>query len=448
MQDLRLVGVHADGEHLLFADESGERYRVLIDQPLREAIRRDRGRALRDAGGEQEEQVELRPRDVQALIRAGVSLEDVAERSGWTVEKVRRYEPPIRAERDHVALLVQEMSIGHADADGPATFGQRVVARLEQRGVPVEDITWDSWRTESDWTVVAGYPAGGRLRQATWRFDPHSQAVHPTDDEARWLGDEDEQEEAARRDGSVFDLEADGGLEDKARRSNARKVPGSSRPPEAAPDHDPEGTSPEPAGQGQDTHEQPDSATPAAADSEPQREEPVDLVSVMRQRSNRRRRSRRSDRGVTTPTDKNKNGSDAARGSEANSAQSNAADGGRESGTSESGTNESGTVNSGRVNSGKVELSETSTADEAIDTPQQALDHDPVTGTRDLFAHIDESGTTSSAGTSRASGAAAADDDDSDEIVVPSRPSGSRKGRPSVPSWDDIMFGGGGRSDD
>ena len=31
--------------------------------------------------------------------------------------------------------------------------------------------------------------------------------------------------------------------------------------------------------------------------------------------------------------------------------------------------------------------------------------------------------------------------DDEPEQVVPSRPSQARKGRPSVPSWDDIMFG-------
>ena len=42
MRDLRLIGVHDDGEHLLVTDDSGEEYRLRIDEPLRAAARRDR----------------------------------------------------------------------------------------------------------------------------------------------------------------------------------------------------------------------------------------------------------------------------------------------------------------------------------------------------------------------------------------------------------------------
>ncbi len=56
----------------------------------------------------------LRPAAVQALIRSGLSAEEVAERAGWTVEKVHRYEGPILAEREHVASLARRCGCGHA----------------------------------------------------------------------------------------------------------------------------------------------------------------------------------------------------------------------------------------------------------------------------------------------------------------------------------------------
>ena len=44
MHDLRLIGVHEDGEHLLLSDSEGGRFRVRVDEPLRTAVRRDRPR--------------------------------------------------------------------------------------------------------------------------------------------------------------------------------------------------------------------------------------------------------------------------------------------------------------------------------------------------------------------------------------------------------------------
>ena len=89
MQDLRLIGVHEDGQHLLLADSEGNRFRVPLDEPLRAAVRRDRPRL-----GQLQIEIDggMRPRDVQALIRAGASAEEVADRSGWT----RREGAPLR----------------------------------------------------------------------------------------------------------------------------------------------------------------------------------------------------------------------------------------------------------------------------------------------------------------------------------------------------------------
>ena len=133
MQDLRLIGVHEDGEHLLLSDADGGRFRVRVDEPLRTAVRHDRPRL-----GQQQVEADasLRPRDVQALIRAGSSAEEVAERSGWSVDKVRRYEGPIVAEREHVAGLSRGVRVrGRSSGAGAPTLSVRVAERLKGRGV-------------------------------------------------------------------------------------------------------------------------------------------------------------------------------------------------------------------------------------------------------------------------------------------------------------------------
>src|SRR5665647_2003911 len=111
MQDLQLIGVHEDGEHLLLSGADDEHFQMPVDEALRAAIRHDRPRL-----GQLQIEVDggLRPRDVQALIRAGASTDEAASRAGWSVEKVHRYEGPILAEREHVAGLAQRARLRSA----------------------------------------------------------------------------------------------------------------------------------------------------------------------------------------------------------------------------------------------------------------------------------------------------------------------------------------------
>jgi hypothetical protein len=223
MQDLQLIGVHEDGEHLLLSGPDDERFQMPVDDALRAAIRRDRPHL----GQQTEVDSGLRPRDVQALIRAGASTEEAASRAGWSVEKVRRYEGPILAEREHVAGLAQRARLrsrtGVSHGGGATTLSVRVTERLKERDVEVTDADWDSWRTEGrPWTVVLTFAAGGRQRQASWTYDLADRTVSAVDDEARWLSEEVQEAKGpipaprhrpvSGRNSRVYDLEADGGL--------------------------------------------------------------------------------------------------------------------------------------------------------------------------------------------------------------------------------------------
>ena len=235
MHDLRLVGVHEDGEHLMLSDAQGERFSLPVDEALRAAVRRDRAHL-----GQLQIEIDggLRPRDVQARIRAGASAEEVAALAGWTVEKVRRYEGPVLAEREHVAELARAVRVRRRNAE-PVALGALVVRRLSGRGVDPNRIAWDAWRPyDGPWVVVVEFAAGGRERQARWRYDAVARSVVPADDEARWLSEEEPAASGplagaglttVRADppgaapaldegiggdvgGTVYDIEADGGV--------------------------------------------------------------------------------------------------------------------------------------------------------------------------------------------------------------------------------------------
>ena len=221
MQDLQLIGVHEDGEHLLLSGNEGGRFRMRVDEPLRAAVRHERPRL-----GQTEVDGGLRPRDVQALIRAGATAEEAAERAGWSVDKVHRYEGPILAEREHVAGLAREARLRtrQGGSSGAPTLSARVIQRLKGRGVDPTGSSWDAWRSEDGpWTVVLTFAAGGRQRQASWSFDLADKAVSAVDDEARWLSEEEtlaagpipapHLAAASQRATSLYDLEAEGGLQ-------------------------------------------------------------------------------------------------------------------------------------------------------------------------------------------------------------------------------------------
>ncbi|MFW5474854.1 septation protein SepH [Knoellia sp. CPCC 206450] len=240
MKDLRLIGVHEDGEHVLLSDVEGQRYRVPLDEAMRAAARRDRPRL-----GQLQIEIDggLRPRDVQALIRAGLSTEEVADRAGWTVEKVQRFEGPVLAEREYVANQARACVVGTTRvASGPSagtvteqTLASRADERFKGRGVAGELVRWDSSRLDDGrWTVTATFPAGGRERSAAWTFDPRLKSLLATNDEARWLSEESRGDSAiptphvattANAASAVFDVEAEGGVEEArpTRRSGSQE---------------------------------------------------------------------------------------------------------------------------------------------------------------------------------------------------------------------------------
>ncbi|WP_151526809.1 septation protein SepH [Serinicoccus kebangsaanensis] len=190
MQQLQFVELD-EGGRLVLADDDGSQYAVRIDDRLRAALRPRR----QASEGESAHGRSISPRDVQAMIRGGQSAEDVAASTGWELDRVRRFEGPVIAEREHVVGLAQRAPVrASGRSDGSHTLDRRVRERLQSRGVDLTAVSWDAARGEphGPWTIIVAFGAGGRERRAAWHYDVRARAVEALDDEARWLS-EDEQ---------------------------------------------------------------------------------------------------------------------------------------------------------------------------------------------------------------------------------------------------------------
>lgn len=186
MPELRVVAVSNDGTRLVLKAADATEYTLPIDERLRAAVRGDRPRL-----GQIEIEVEshLRPRDIQARIRAGASAEEVAQLAGIPVDRVRRFEGPVLAERAFMAERARKTPVRRPgeNAAGPQ-LGEAVQERLLLRGVEKDTVQWDSWRRDDGtWEVLLVYLVAGEPHSASWTYDPPRRLVQAVDDEARSL---------------------------------------------------------------------------------------------------------------------------------------------------------------------------------------------------------------------------------------------------------------------
>jgi Protein of unknown function (DUF3071) len=187
MQELRLVAVSEDGSYAVLAVPGrGGRFLLPIDDRLRTVAR---GQFSRLAQYEIEVENPLRPKEIQDRIRAGETADEIADLAGIPIERVRRFEGPVLAEREYRAQEAQRATVRSAGDSGPgARLGEIVAERLAQAGASVEDARWDSRkRSDGNWQVQVMFTAGGRPQLAEWIFDPQRRHVTPDDDQAARL---------------------------------------------------------------------------------------------------------------------------------------------------------------------------------------------------------------------------------------------------------------------
>lgn len=192
MRELTLIGLDVDGKHIICeGGNPADKFLIRLDDRLRAAVRGD---GARPGPGSRDSEVRavLRPKDIQARIRAGASVQEVAASSGMDVAKVERFAHPVLLERQRAAELATAAHPVLGDGPTVETLLETVTAVLAERGLSAKDTEWDAWRAEDGrWTVRMGWQAGLSENVAHFRFTPgaHGGTVTAIDEEASALID-------------------------------------------------------------------------------------------------------------------------------------------------------------------------------------------------------------------------------------------------------------------
>ena len=129
MHELRLVAVSEDGSYAILAVPGrGGRFSLPIDDRLRTVAR---GQFSRLAQYEIEVESPLRPKEIQDRIRAGETADEIADAAGVPVERIRRFEGPVLAEREYRAQEAQRATVRSPGDPSPGPrLGDIVADRL------------------------------------------------------------------------------------------------------------------------------------------------------------------------------------------------------------------------------------------------------------------------------------------------------------------------------
>ena len=196
MKKLHLVGFTAENEGLILSPRKGAKsggFMITLDDELVSSIERARRQRLGDdpddigggvgseAGGWGSRPLRARsslsPREIQARLRAGSSISEVAGQAGVDDEWVLRFAAPILAEQAQVVERAQGLTLVKSRR-GPSIepLAPSVQWNLSDRGVQFsDDVFADCWSAYNlhgaRWAVRFAYTSRKRRQVAEWEVD-------------------------------------------------------------------------------------------------------------------------------------------------------------------------------------------------------------------------------------------------------------------------------------
>jgi hypothetical protein len=194
VQQLHLVGLTTDLDGLIFSTRRNARsgsYVVALDDALlatiADVLRKREGERpqhaataqliAQAAGLERRPQSALSLREIQARLRAGRTVEEVAAEAGVDPDWVERFAVPIRAEQQQVIAQAGQMVYTRPRV-GVSAQPLAVAVRwnLAERGVRLSAgemaRAWRAWQVhDSVWLVRLEYRSRGRPQVADWELD-------------------------------------------------------------------------------------------------------------------------------------------------------------------------------------------------------------------------------------------------------------------------------------
>lgn len=169
MDELRVV--RREDQTLIVANESGEEFRLVLESSALAEIR-SIARQLSGAA-------KVSPRKIQALVRAGKTRQQIVDMTGADEIDIERYEEPVLAERRFILANAQDIAVRTSPAEsGTQKFGSVIAERLI--GLAATTIEWSAWKDEdTGWLIGLTFESHGVAHRAVWSFDHRKGLLSP-----------------------------------------------------------------------------------------------------------------------------------------------------------------------------------------------------------------------------------------------------------------------------
>ncbi|MFP5254292.1 MAG: septation protein SepH [Acidimicrobiia bacterium] len=203
MQKLHLVGVTTDRDGLILSVRRGARsgsYLLTVDDDLIAAVdeHRQRQAELGEEAPEEEAapraQSTLPVREIQARLRRGRSVAEVAAAAGVDEPWVERFAPPVLAERARVVAAARAGSLDRARLGPSATpLGEAVQRHLADRGISLTaEEQAERWTAhlidDGRWSVRFTFRHRGQDRVLAYELDEPTGALVALDRTSAQMG--------------------------------------------------------------------------------------------------------------------------------------------------------------------------------------------------------------------------------------------------------------------
>lgn len=179
MDELRVV--RREDQALIVSNDAGEEFRLPVDHTVLSELRHFQRQSQSATAAR------IKPREIQALIRAGKSHAEIIALTGAEESDIERYEEPVLAERAFILQNAHAVPVRTSpDDEHDQQFGAVIAERLI--GLEAQHIVWSAWRDpEAGWMVGLEFDARDVHHRAIWSFEHRKGVLAPITPDAESL---------------------------------------------------------------------------------------------------------------------------------------------------------------------------------------------------------------------------------------------------------------------
>lgn len=184
MESLRFE--RREENRIVLTDLTGREYELEVDEVVVEQVKR--------AAGYRSEALQVRPALIQQLLRHGKNYREIIELTGVDRADIERYAHPVIAELRFLLARAHSVPVRVSTEDSTEEakkFGLVIAQRLRFAGI--KQSSWSIFQDESnEWIIELSFAhEGEKPRQASWVFEPERMSLKPANEEAAALSQQE-----------------------------------------------------------------------------------------------------------------------------------------------------------------------------------------------------------------------------------------------------------------